>query len=608
MGIKDFMSLNQSLAIIGMGAYLPKSKNIAEFWKLLINNESAISDVSNSLLDRDLYYQGKKGVRGKTYMNQGGLLDYPVFDQIACRYPTNVMNYIEVGHLMMVQVVAEACRQANLDPFNFPYKNTGVYVGNNQAGLLAGQLAYSSIVEEAAQYLKEIEAFRNVCGEDSQRIINEVVADVRKELPKYGHNGFPTVGYHVTANAVTDALGLNGPSLVLDAACSSSLKALSLAAQDLTLGKIDVAVVGGASFFTTDSLLLFSAAQSGSSNGCFPFSEKADGLISAEGYVSIIVKPLDRALSDGDPIQAVISGIGVSSDGRGKSLWAPRKEGQIEAIRRAYRDEKDMTRLDFIEAHATSTALGDQTELEAMKEAFQGCFETKIPIGGVKANIGHALEAAGLAGLIKSVLVIQNKLVPKQINCQPLNTRIDWEALPFFVPQENTTLSPRQDGLPLRAAVNSFGIGGLNVHVVLEEFMKQSAVTSSSISDENSSKKCEPIAVIGIGALFPGARTTKAFEEILFSGSDPSNEVDRWNTQISYDPEHADPWHSPGCRGAFLNDFQYDWKRHRIPPKHLSTGDPLQFMILDSVDAAMLDAKYVSHLYPPPPRIFSKGD
>ena len=584
------MNINQPIAILGMGSFLPKARNISAFWNLLLNNESAISPVPDSLLDRKLYFHEKKGVRGKTYMSQGGLLDYPAFDQSAARYPSNVVNYVEVGHLMMIQVAAEACRQAGLDPFNFPFKNTGVYVGNNQAGLLAGNLAYSSIVEEAAQYLKELEVFRNTVGSRSQQIVNEVVDDIRKKLPKYGHDGFPTVGYHVTANAVTDAFGLNGPSFVLDAACSSSLKALSLAVQDLLLGKIDTAIVGGASFFTTDSLLLFSAAQSGSATGCFPFSEKADGLISAEGYVAVVIKPLDRALADGDPIQAVVTGIGVSSDGRGKSLWAPRKEGQVEAIRRAYRDENDMSRLDYVEAHATSTALGDQTEIEAMEEAFRGLFPTKIPVGGVKANIGHALEAAGLAGLIKTALVLQNKIVPKQINSLPLNSRIDWDALPFYVPQENTPL--RQNGQPLLAAVNSFGIGGLNVHVVLEEH-RETRVPKQA-SPRRSLDKVEPIAVVGIGAVYPGARTAADFEKALFSGIDPSSDVaDRWNADVGYRSEQPGPWHATGRRGAFLNDFQYDWKRHRIPPKHLSTGDPLQFMILDSVDAALFDAGYV---------------
>jgi len=586
---------HQPLAVIGMACWLPGAEGLDQFWHLLIENKCAIQNVPENLLDRQLYFSTKKGERGKSYVHQGGLISYPAFNQSVCRYPVHVMNYIEVGHLLMAETAAKACIHAGLNPFDIPLRNTGVYVGNNQAGHLAGNLTYATMVGEAAQYLKELSVYREVTGERAEQIINEVVSEIRHKLPNYGHNGFPTVGYHVTANAVSDALGLSGPSIVLDAACSSSLKALALAAHDIQLGQIDMAIVGGSSFFTTDSLLLFSAAQSGSANSCFPFSDKADGLISAEGNVAIVVKSLDRALADGDPIQAIIPGIGVSSDGRGKSLWAPRKEGQVKAIQRAYSSEADMQWLDYVEAHATSTAVGDQTELEAMQQAFQQLSrQTKIPIGGVKANIGHALEAAGLAGLVKTVLILQKGIAPKQINSTPLNSKVDWDALPFFVPQENTPLPPRQDGRARRAAVNSFGIGGLNVHVLLQEFRRQDMPALASPQPTNTKlQSLEPIAVVGVGAIFPGARTAAAFEQLLFSGQDATSEVpDRWDWETGYSPDANGPWKSRGKRGGFITDFQYDWTRHRIAPKQLANADPLQFMILDSVDAAIADAGY----------------
>ena len=587
------------LAITGMACWLPGAENLEQYWQLLIENRVAIRKVPESILNRSLYYDAKKGERGKSYVDQGGLVSYPAFNQSVCRYPVHVMNYIEVGHLLMTETAAKACRHAGLNPFDLPLKNTGVYVGNNQAGHQAGNLSYSTIVAEAANYLKQLSIYRDVTGERAERIINEVVAEIRGKLPHYGHNGFPTVGYHVTANAVSNALGLSGPSIVLDAACSSSLKALSLAAHDIQLGQIDMAIVGGSSFFTTDSLLLFSAAQSGSANGCFPFSEKADGLISAEGCVAIVVKSLERALADGDPIQAIIPGIGVSSDGRGKSLWAPRKEGQVKAINRAYASESDMTWLDYVEAHATSTALGDQTELEAMQKAFYSLTQqAKIPVGGVKANIGHALEVAGLAGLAKAVLVLQNETVPKQVNSTPLNSKVDWDAMPFYVPQENTHLPVRQDGRARRAAVNSFGIGGLNVHVLLQEYRPGDFPMPQQADQNNTSQSqinaLEPIAVIGMGAVFPGSRTAAAFEQLLFSGEDATCESpDRWDLETGFcQGNDASHWQTRARRGGFIDDFQYDWTRHRIAPKQIANADPLQFMILDSVDAAIVDAGY----------------
>ena len=562
--------MNRPVAILGMSAILPGAECLEEYWNLLIEGRCAINEVPNSILDRALYYDERKGVRSKSYLCLGGLIHYPPFNYAKARFPHHLSYAVDTGSLMMVQAAADAMRHAGIDPFDNPYRNTGIYIGNNVTGLLEGRLCYAAIAGEAAQYLNDLESYCHAADNHRQDIIDTVLANIRSNFPLRRADG-PSAPCYGVANAISNSLNCHGPSFVLDAACSSSLKAIAMAVQDIHLGKIDTAIAGGCTFFSADTLVIFSAAQSGSLKGSFPFSDNADGLVSAEGYAAVVLKDLERALKDGDTIQAVITGIGVSSDGRGTSFWAPRKEGQVLAVRRAYRNEEDMSRLDYIEAHATSTALGDSVEMDALQEAFQDRWDKKVPIGGVKANIGHTLEAAGVAGLIKSVLVLQKKIVPAQINYEPLNHRIDWERFPFYIPPRNQLLQNRSDGKPLRAAVNSFGIGGLNVHITVEEW------SSSFISEKHNVPIAkyanEPIAVIGMGAVLPGANTAKAFAEMVFSGIDPSSEKN-------------------GNRGGFLTDWQYDWKKHKIPPKSLATANPLQFMILDSVDAAVVDAGY----------------
>ncbi len=176
------------------------------------------------------------------------------------------------------------------------------------------------------------------------------------------------------AGTISKAFGLTGPFLALNSACASSLQAMLLAARALQLGHVDMAIAGGASDCKGDSLVLFANAQSMSSTGSRPFDADADGLICSEGYVAVVMKTLERALADGDPICAVLRGMGVASDGRGKSLWAPRKEGQIEAMRQAYRDGLEIGRLQYIEAHATATQLGDATELDTLSEVLRKHF------------------------------------------------------------------------------------------------------------------------------------------------------------------------------------------------------------------------------------------
>ena len=223
-------------------------------------------------------------------------------------------------------------------------------------------------------------------------------------------------------------------------------------------------------------MALFSKAQALSASGSHPFDLRADGFISSDGYAAIILKTLNRALADGDRIHAVIRGIGMSSDGRGKSLWAPRKEGQVEAIRRAYANGVDPSLIQYIEAHGTSTQLGDATELQSLAEVLSPMLPPgrKIPIASVKGNIGHTCEAAGLAGLIKTVLAMHHGIIPPAAGFERPSPGIDLDHLPFIIPPKSLEWPAAPDGNPRRAAVDAFGIGGLNVHLVVDEFVPSS--------------------------------------------------------------------------------------------------------------------------------------
>ncbi|OHB84268.1 MAG: hypothetical protein A2V98_18460 [Planctomycetes bacterium RBG_16_64_12] len=376
-----------------------------------------------------------------------------------------------------------------------------------------------------------------------------------------------------------------------------------MAARSLQLGRIEMAIVGGASLYKPDTLVVFSLAQSMSSSGSRPFDAEADGLIVGEGFGAAVLKTLPRALADGDRIWGVIRGLGVSSDGRGKSLWAPRKEGQIKAIRRAYASGLEMRRLGYIEAHATSTPLGDATELNAMAEVLRDHIPptAKIPVGSVKANIGHALEAAGIAGFLKAVLSMQHGLVPPAVNVRTLNPNIDWDQAPFYVPMSPTPWPASADGRPRRAAVNAFGIGGLNMHIVLDEFaesdsrsvavpsaMPKAVKTAAQIRQEQS------VAVIGMGCIFPGAGNVAAFGDLLASGRDPKCQApsDRWRADLAYRPGATQLYRTPTTLGGFITGFTYDWRSHKIPPRQVAGADPLQFMLLAAADQALKDSGY----------------
>jgi acyl transferase domain-containing protein/NAD(P)-dependent dehydrogenase (short-subunit alcohol dehydrogenase family) len=587
------------LAVIGMACHLPGADDLEQYWQLVKGGHSAAGEIPPERFDRDLYYDPKKGVHGKSYTSIACLVNYRSVDTRRCPLTEEQIATSDIAHVTMCEVACEACYHAGLDPFHMPPVKCGVYIGHTKGSGLGGEITYSTLIEQTAQYLREIHGFDQAVKGRTDAVIRQIVHSVRQNYPHRDERGNPDLSGFLAAGLISKTLSLDGPFMAVNAACASSLQALAIGARALQLGHIDMAIVGGASYCKVDSLIMFSRAESVSATGSRPFDAEADGLVVGEGYVALLVKTLDRARADNDRIHAVIRGIGISSDGHGKSLWAPRKEGQVEAIRRAYRSGLDMSRLQYIEAHATSTQVGDYTEIAALAEALTDKLPsaTKIPIGSVKANIGHTIEAAGLAGLLKVVLSMQHAVVPPAVNVRNLNPRIDWDRVPFYVPRAALEWPAPTDGHPRRAGVNSFGIGGLNVHVVVDDGAPVEAPPLKTRRAEKPAAPVsnnEPIAIIGMGAVFPGARTTDAYWDLLRSGRDPKTTVpaDRWNAEIGHEPGSRRPFRCRSVLGGFITNFEYDWRVHKIPPKQVASADPLQFMLLDAVEQAFRMAGY----------------
>jgi acyl transferase domain-containing protein len=393
----------------------------------------------------------------------------------------------------------------------------------------------------------------------------------------------------------------------LDTACASSLQALSIAMQSLRLGNIDLAVVGGASCLKQHSLVLFSAARSLTTGASRPFDAGADGLVAAEGYVAMVLKRLDDAVAAGDQIWGVVRDAASASDGRGKSLWAPRKEGQSLAIRRAYGRGIAIRDLQYIEAHATSTQVGDATEIVALAEAIGPHLGAgrRIPLGASKGNIGHTLETAGIAGLAKVLLAMKHRTIPPVAGIRQPNPKVDWERLPFYLPR---SAEPWEEfgGRPRLAAINSFGIGGLNTHVVVEEHRAE--LTGRNFRggrpEENgsgpgelgatSSRAFEPIAIIGMGAILPGALTVEALRELMVQKGDGRREPpeERWTPAARRAWRGLVGGEGQPCLGGFLEGYRYDWRKNKVPPKQVAQGNPLQFLLLDATAEALRSAGY----------------
>jgi len=591
------------IAVIGLGCRFPGADSLDDYWTLIHEGRSGIIDLPPEKLNQDLYFDPEPGKLGRSYTRRGGVVPERPLNPAICQLPPHLLHNADPAHLIMCEVAAMALRHAGYDPYDIPTRQAGVYIGHSGGSVLAGEFACHNYTETVVPYLLEDPTLRALPAALQQQIIQGVIDRMHRTTACRRDDGGPEVGSWNVSSLIAQAFGLTGPTLATDAACASSLIAMAMSVHALRHGLIDMAVVGGASCSKWYALVLFSQAQSISATGSRPFDAHADGLISSDGYAAVILKTLPKALKDGDRIQGIIRGIGVSSDGRGKSLWAPRKEGQILAVQRAYGRDIDPAWLQYIECHATSTQVGDSTELAALRLALQDKLPKghKIPIGSVKANIGHTLESAGIAGFTKALLCMQHDVIPGQINFQTPNPDVPWSELPF---QVNTVERPWPQpaaGRPRRTAVNAFGIGGLNVHVVIDDRPTDATrvqgtvpanLQTSTIAAVTSAAEAHAIAIIGASALLPGALTLEAYWELLQSGRDPKCEVppNRWPSEIYYEPGSTRPGRTRNKRGGFLTDFVYDWKKHKVPPKQIANANPLQFMLLDAADQALRDA------------------
>ncbi|MCL4820211.1 MAG: SDR family NAD(P)-dependent oxidoreductase [Vicinamibacteria bacterium] len=579
--------LHEPLAIVGMACRLPGAPDLDALWDLVAAGRSALGELPPERLDRDLYFDPRRGTPGRTYTTIGGLVAQQPPDPWLSAHAAEALERADPCHAGFCSVAVEALRDAGLPPPGLEGRRIGVWVGHSGGSPRGPELAAATLAADTASHLGAdgVLAGRDPAARD--QLSAALAAALREGRPRRDAQGGPALEANEAAALVARSLGLTGPALAIDAACASSLVALALAALALQRGEVEAAVVGGASWNKAESLILFSQAQSCSASGSRPFDQRADGLVASEGQVAIVVKTLARALADGDRVRAVVRGIGLASDGRSRHLWAPRREGQLAALARAYGPGVEPARVQYVEAHATSTAVGDATELQALGEFFAPHLAPgAAAIGSLKSNLGHTLETAGLASLVKTVLAIERERIPPTVGVEEPNREVDWEHSPFALARELRPWPQPADGGPRRAGVSAFGIGGLDAHVVVDEFRPESAPAV---------RRAVPrpeIAIVGRGLVLPGAFDVPALGRLLESGDDVLGAPPdpRWRDESAVVPGPAQPWLTPSRRGGYLVGYPLDWRRLRVPPLQLARANPLQFLLLDVVRQALRDS------------------
>jgi len=335
-------------------------------------------------------------------------------------------------------------------------------------GVTSGQELFAQV---SARLNRPIwrKALREMGLPESQ--VEEACRRISDHMPSFQENTFPGVLGNVVAGRIANRFDLGGTNCVIDAACASSLAALQLGLAELRAGAADMVLAGGADTFNDIGMYLcFSKTPALSLSGdCRPFSEDADGTMLGEGICLLALKRLADAERDQDRVYAIIKGIGSSSDGRAKSVYAPLPEGQARALRRAYEQaDYSADSVELVEAHGTATRAGDLAEFTSLRSVFTGT-EKRCALGSVKAQIGHTKAAAGAAGLFKAIMALHHKTLPPTIKVSRPNPDLGMEQSVFYL---NTRPRPwvRPTSHPRRASVSSFGFGGSNFHVTLEEY------------------------------------------------------------------------------------------------------------------------------------------
>ncbi|TVK92550.1 beta-ketoacyl synthase [Shewanella algae] len=455
------------IAIVGMASLFAGSRYLNQFWDLICDKIDAITQVPADRWQVADYFDPDKKTADKSYCKRGGFIPEVDFNPMEFGLPPNILELTDTSQLLSLVVAKEVLEDAGIhEGSGHDRDRIGITLG------IGGGQKISQSLNARLQYpvLKKVFRESGVSEQDSEMLI-------RKFQDQYIHweeNSFPGSLGNVIAGRIANRFDLGGMNCVVDAACAGSLAAMRMALTELTEGRSDMMLTGGVCTDNSAYMYMsFSKTPAFTSDEQIkPFDADSRGMMIGEGIGMVALKRLEDAERDGDRIYAVIKGVGASSDGKFKSIYAPRPEGQAKALQRAYDDAGFPPHtLGLMEAHGTGTAAGDVAEFSGLNAVMsQDNPELQhIALGSIKSQVGHTKSTAGTAGVIKAALALHHKVLPPTINVKQPNPKMAVEQSPFYLNTQTRPWMPRTDGTPRRAAVSSFGFGGTNFHLVLEE-------------------------------------------------------------------------------------------------------------------------------------------
>jgi PfaB family protein len=592
------------IAVVGMGGVFPGAVDLETFWHNIINKIDSTCEIPKDrwLADPDLIYDARPA-------------SDKAISKRACLIHADILRSIQSG---LTDIRIDSALLTELDPLYHLI-------------LHAGKQAFSTCVTSAldkkrigvilAAIALPTDSSSLITREILERCLEEKLFGDRKK-GCHGNQHTPLAIEKCLAGRVTGlpaailskALGLGGGAYTLDAACASGIYTVKLACDELRSYRADAILAGGVSrpecLYTQVG---FSQLRALSPSGrCAPFDANSDGLVVGEGAGVLVLKRLDDAIRQRDTIHGVIRGIGLSNDMRG-NLLAPDSEGQIRAMKNAYESALwSPSDVDLIECHGTGTPLGDSTEIKSLRNLWNkfGCDEGHCAIGSVKSMIGHLLTGAGAAGIIKTLLAIRNKILPPSINFEKPPASSPLNHSPFRVQKDAEAWCPKNANQLRRAAVSAFGFGGINGHLLLEEWNPENtgienifhcnahtaaasrSMTSGKPSHVHNVRHCglrAPIAIVGMEAVFGSLSSLRNFQEAVFKGTTTISKRprNRWKGCEQIAGRYLQ---EPDLWGGYMDELSIGIGEFHIPPKEIPDILPQHLLMLKVASMAMKDA------------------
>jgi acyl transferase domain-containing protein/acyl carrier protein len=570
-----------AIAVVGLGCILPNALRVSDFWASISTGRVSLSKVPARAWEHSLYFHPDRTVPDRTYAELGGFINDFVFDWRKYKVPPADAQQVNPLQWMILEAGTQALSEVRV----LPRDTTGIILGATSLGWQRDSGLHIRL-EDMLDAVRATDEFRALPATRQQEVLEVTAQRLRSRLKECSEDNVVGSSASVAVGRINMQFDLKGLHYSVDAGYASALAALDIAVRGLRDGEFDLAVAGGASELLSPlEFIAFSKLGGLSHKGHVrPFEDECDGTLLGEGVSLLALKRLEDAERDGETIYAVLRGVGGSSDGRGKSLVAPRREGQALAMRRALEDagvEPDS--IQYVECHATGTPVGDVSEVQALSSVYTGA-PGSIALGSVKANIGHLRAGAGAAGLLKAVLSLHHGQIPPQPGVERVNPRLELERTPFYVPRK---AQPFRPGTLARAAVSSFSFGGNNFHAVLEAWRPGTERRPAPRRHQD-----EPLAIIGMGGMFPGAPDVATLWKRLLEGHDATREVprERWNIERYHHSDRKDRTYTK--LGCWLDELPSPTMEMRIPPAAWASLDPSHVVTLLSAEQALKDAGF----------------